>query len=405
MSDKFFLFDPAGLNPNPLIIGNDNTIIIQDFDTFANVKTENKTFYIPEVLIRQILNNSSNVTLLENYIPYLIANNINILVDISTGEISTNQYNSLLHFFNELKTPHRLLTLLVNTQFEFEILSALSSEISVVCTNRNEILFFDDLYLKKRPKRFLFLSRRFTVERLFIFLDLMRRKILENSFYSFSFIRDPYQNNMQWDDLHIEDLLIKFVNNTRQENKEISHVILDYWNKNKKDLFNNSPYLFGIDPCRFQHDEEVVNKFNESYISLCVETAMHDDQHHFQPSEKIYKCCYYRHPFFVYSTPNFLNHWNHSGYQSFSDVFDESYDDDLDMIGRILNINDQVEKINEMRNYQLIHTLHKCQSVLNHNQKLLTEKFLHIKQKNLYVNKNNITDKFLRNKFIINDYD
>lgn len=412
------IFSPTGqggttsINSNSLILNRESIEDSTDFENFL-ASDHRKVFLLEEIVFINIqlvkADLISSLSFLTNFSDKLKSTQADIVIDISTGGISTSYFKDILRMVEVYRLDPSKVTILVNTQFEYDVFAKLISEYqvhaNVVCTHRNEVLFIDNLFSHHRQKRFLFLCRRWTPERLFIFLDLHKRKILDNSFYSFSFVVDPYCTDPYGkakSGLTIEKFdTMLFRPWVRSNNTDTDYVndILNHWDEHKQQLFDNSPYWLGND-FSVQHDTEVASKFNDSLISLCVETSFGTDAMHFQPSEKIYKSCYYRHPFVVYSTPNFLDSWNKTGYKSFSGLFDESYDREANHINRIKMINDEVERINKMPQLELIQKINSVQSAVNHNQNLLTEKFLGPKQKNIYMRENDTVDELLRNTFL-----
>jgi hypothetical protein len=268
--------------------------------------------------------------------------------------------------------------------------------------HRNEIILADDFFSYKRSKRFLFLCRRWTPERFFIFLDLHKRKILDNCLYSFTFDLNPYTDHKS--DQNIEELFSDFVWHFKNDsNKDYVESIVEYWNTNKKEITENGPNWFGKH-LRLQHDSEVSSKFYDTYMSLCIETNLTHPSPYFQPSEKIYKSCFFRHPFLVYSTHDFLKGWNKSGYKSFENIFNESYDNEANVINRIRMINDEVEKLNGLTHFSFMNKMYECQKIVNHNQNLLTEKFEGPTKKNLILNNKPILEDIIRKEFRVNQY-
>ena len=62
-------------------------------------------------------------------------------------------------------------------------------------------------------------------------------------------------------------------------------------------------------------------------------------------------------------------------------------------------INDEVERLNNMQHSTFQEKMYRLQAQLNHNQNLLTEKFLETKNKNIYSSKNPMVDSILRNNY------
>jgi hypothetical protein len=402
-------------NIDSSIIRNYDCETFADFKSFIKSEIVTKVFYVPEVdLIKfnelknkeNIHGNKENLSLinymdLHSYANDIKTNNVQIIIDIGTGGLSSEYFKDLFELIRYFSFNPKHVTFLVNTKVEYNILQDMIVEqqlpILVVATNRNELILVEDFLSYKRSKRFLFLCRRWAPERLFMFLDLHKRKILDNCLYSFTFDPNPYGNNKP--DASLDELFLNFIGYYKNaKNKEYVESIVDYWNTNKKEITEVAPNWFGKN-IQVQHDAEVSSKFYDTYMSLCVETNFLYQSPYFQPSEKIYKSCFFRHPFLTYSNHNFLKSWNRSGYKSFENIFDESYDNESDNFRRIQMINDEVEKINDLTHYEFMLKIQKSQQIINHNQNLLTEKFSNPKQKNLMLNSNPIIEEILTKQF------
>jgi hypothetical protein len=405
----------------------DNVIICQanfepfeSFELFIKSNFVNKVFVIPEVDLiqyneeryKQHRDNQPKTSIIEHfnylnqYSEGIKNNNVELVIDIGTGGLSSEYFIDLFDLIKHFAFDPKKITIIVNTKVEYDILQDMISEhqlpLTVLAMHRNEIILADDFFSYKRSKRFLFLCRRWTPERFFIFLDLHKRKILDNCLYSFTFELNPYTDNKP--NQSIEELFSDFVYHFKNDsNKEYVESIEEYWNVNKKEITENGPNWFGKH-LRLQHDSEVSSKFYDTHMSLCVETNITHHSPYFQPSEKIYKSCFFRHPFLVYSTHDFLKSWNKSGYKSFENIFNESYDNEANVINRIRMINDEVENINNLTNYIFMNKMYECQKIVNHNQNLLTEKFEGPTKKNLVLNNKPILEDIIQKEFRVNQY-
>lgn len=110
--------------------------------------------------------------------------------------------------------------------------------------------------------------------------------------------------------------------------------------------------------------------YKDSFFSLVSETLFSDDPHSLFITEKTYKCIAYRHPFMVVGSVGTLRYLRHLGYETFPEMFDESYDNERDLKKRFaiivsnleqwhqLTHEEKVEKYNSvrpklLRNFQL----------------------------------------------------
>ncbi len=92
------------------------------------------------------------------------------------------------------------------------------------------------------------------------------------------------------------------------------------------------------------------------------------------PTEKIYKPILLGHPFIVVSTPHFLKTLRSQGYETFPDIFDETYDEIEDHQERLRFVADEVARLSSLNHNNLMRLTTNVRSKLVHNQRLLLEK-------------------------------
>lgn len=373
MNNLVFPFKTVG--PNNLLLESTNFVSGNLTSFIVENSNTNKFIYFWEL----DLNECNFVINLDSDILNKIQNNkIKIIIDISTGELSTKHYYKVKNFVEYFNISLSNIYILVNTEYEqYELLKIFDINIpKVINTNRNKILFVNDVLGNKKPKRFLFLSRRWTPERFFIYLDLRRRGLLSDTIYSMSLKVNPY--NFDQEDLtlkQVESFFQTFLQSKEFNNFTSANIVYEYWMSEKEKIFSELPKLLDNNAFANQHSLAIGQAFNLSHMSLCVETNMDDDVCRYQPSEKIYKCCYYRHPFIVYSNPKFLEKWN-KDHRSFANIIDESYDNEIHFFNRVDSANNQVEFLNSLDyNWFVKLTSWKCGGELNHNQNQITKMF------------------------------
>jgi hypothetical protein len=82
-----------------------------------------------------------------------------------------------------------------------------------------------------------------------------------------------------------------------------------------------------------------IHMYNQADFNLVVESDI-NYQHGFFPTEKIFKCLLAGMPFVLVSTPYFLKYLKELGFYTYGELWDESYDDELDHTKRIDKIVD-----------------------------------------------------------------
>ena len=77
-----------------------------------------------------------------------------------------------------------------------------------------------------------------------------------------------------------------------------------------------------------------INMYNLANFNLVVESDI-NYTYGFFPTEKIFKCLITGMPFVLVATPHFLKHLKELGFHTYNELWDESYDDELNHIKRI----------------------------------------------------------------------
>lgn len=312
-----------------------------------------------------------NPNFIETLPDYIKSDQIKVFLDMSTGEIPISAYQTLATQIKEFGEKYFVINL--NSQYEFEEFNKLfpMEKPLIFLSNRNELHFFENVLTSQRPKKFLFLSRRFTPTRLLIFLDLHKRNIIQNSRYTFSIFKQVY-GTPNYEKFTCEELVEIWNNKFSSIESDYVTELGNYFFSNIQNIYGELDKFVGSTFAN-QNPYEIANMFNESYISLLVESKINGDSNTYQPSEKLMKCYYYKHPFLVYSTHNFLAHTRKSGYKTFN-LFDERYDGIPDYIERIKTINDQVEYLNTIETHKFTEIYNDSLPIVNHNHNLLVSK-------------------------------
>jgi hypothetical protein len=117
----------------------------------------------------------------------------------------------------------------------------------------------------------------------------------------------------------------------------------------------------------------------ESWFSLVTETEYDEDSLFL--TEKIYKPIYGLHPFIVWGSPGILKQLKQDGYETFPELFDESYDDVYDHKKRLSMVLDEVSKFNNKSNLEkkdLIYSI--CEKLVNNKKNFLKKEKSYKKQ-------------------------
>ena len=118
--------------------------------------------------------------------------------------------------------------------------------------------------------------------------------------------------------------------------------------------------------------------FFDSYFTFVTETTFDnlEGENVLFLTEKIYQPILQHHPFIVAACPGMLAYMQKHGYQTFPELFDESYDQEQDLKKRTKMIINNIEHVSNMSTDQLhkIYYSASFQEKLVHNKKIFVEK-------------------------------
>lgn len=222
-------------------------------------------------------------------------------------------------------------------------------------------------YYCKKEKDFICLNRAVRNSRLLTISELMRRNVIENGFVSFT---GTMYSNFSSDVSSAVDEITSYVGNT---DKSIIYL---------KNLSKSmSPIVFDFEKSTEINDLHFINKlYNVTYYSLVTETVTMSNE---VITEKTLKPIIKGHPFLHVGSKNVLRWLKSVGFETFPEMFDESYDDEVNHYHRILSVLDQVEVFNNLtideKNKKFNSVVEKCK----HNRQFYQKKLPNILSANL----------------------
>jgi hypothetical protein len=116
-----------------------------------------------------------------------------------------------------------------------------------------------------------------------------------------------------------------------------------------------------------ENKANVLNKeaHSNSFVNIVTETQFEDTMIFF--SEKIYKPIYMLQPFILFGNPNSLKTLHKLGFKTFSDWWDESYDDETDFTRKLEKITEIIYEISNWDIDTLYNKTQEMEEVLIHN--------------------------------------
>jgi len=125
------------------------------------------------------------------------------------------------------------------------------------------------------------------------------------------------------------------------------------------------------------HGWERKDTYLNSYINITTESLFFEDCWYM--SEKIFKPIANLQPFIIIGSPQTLKTLKQLGFETFSDFWDESYDEETDPLKRIEKIYKLLEYLNNLSMDEIHNIYQKSIPILKHNQqKLLNYRHHHL---------------------------
>lgn len=206
-----------------------------------------------------------------------------------------------------------------------------------------------------KEKEFLMFNRRWGShpQRVLFLYYLYKEKLIDHFHISFSKTEidngETYTKHIHNFSVYIEDLVV-------------DETIL-------QEIENSLPLY--LDSEDLKHDltygqfDKTLSLYNNSLINLVAETYFFSDVIH--TTEKIFKPILYMQPFIVLSVPHYLKHLRNLGFKTFGNIWDESYDEELNHTKRFFKILELVKEISNWDDDKKSLVIEQCKSIVNHN--------------------------------------
>ena len=325
------------------------------------------------------LNSKEDVQWLEKFIARFDLNPYDLIV-----ESANYNFNNVVRQW--VKESGRDVKFKVTRSYEFEDrFWFISPGLKVETWDRKEHYNNFNTFLNYRrnftaTKHFMALNRRFSPERAHIFYNIHTSPILSsNSIYS---LHNPYQESKQ----AVENLL-KTLTLPDFEFDEINNYYQKEFNLEKGFSWDRED----------QHTNwaELLNPevHRDSFINVVVETHQRSEgDGEIFMSEKSYRPIYCAQPFIIFGNPNTLKSLKEMGYKTFSEFWDESYDEPGPIKERFHKLYKTLNKLAKMPLDELKALSNKIEPILIHNfNVLLSLDRIYSRMDNLHFEQNNVT--------------
>ena len=137
-------------------------------------------------------------------------------------------------------------------------------------------------------------------------------------------------------------------------------------------MLQSLPWLVDIDNFNNNHWNTVSDNFSTNNIIFIVTETIFSDFNHLFLTEKTFKPIALCMPFIILGSPKILKHLQSLGYKTFNHIWDESYDDELNMGERMNKIVDLVKDLSKKyTTSELVDIITANNHILEYNYNLL----------------------------------
>jgi hypothetical protein len=204
-------------------------------------------------------------------------------------------------------------------------------------------------------KKFINLNRMQRSHRCLLLTLLHKKNLIKEGYVSFDEMDiNYYKARMKNSYPEFKYLL------TEEQLKETLPLVVDNYDRS----FN--PWHYG--------QRSLFKFYRNSYFSVVTETHGETKKYPSFLSEKTFKAISHKHPFIVVSTTGILHMLRQLGYKTFNGIIDESYDEIEDDVERLTMITNEIERLCNLNEEQLIEFKQQALEIVEYNYNLLMSK-------------------------------
>jgi hypothetical protein len=190
--------------------------------------------------------------------------------------------------------------------------------------------------------------------------------------------KDLWFRLLKWEKTN--PLYFKLIYNGINKFNEHSPICLDIHTSESVNVGLGGPYWPTVNSFqnhKYPSNNNATNRplekfYNESFCIIVNETRF--AQHAANYSEKVYQAIQHKKPFVVVGPPKTLEYMRSQGIKTFSEFWDESYDDEIDHEKRLIKIFDLLRDINKLTYQEITDTYLNMIPLLKSNFELLKTK-------------------------------
>lgn len=231
---------------------------------------------------------------------------------------------------------------------------------------------------RETNKKFLFLNNNWKEHRVALLCLLNDYDLLKDSFTSFTSKpqREGLYDNLVKNKQPIPDWLLAEQNNTIEQNWS---VWLEYATQMFPKLINSIvrgsssiilPFTLDLKEfplsIAYTSQTSLIKFYKNTYFSVVTAARYHGyNENHVD--EKPFKPITYKHPFVYCGQPYSLRHLRQMGYRTFDGIIDESYDTELDPNKRMLMVADEIKRLSNLNEIELVKFKQECIPIVEYN--------------------------------------
>lgn len=207
-------------------------------------------------------------------------------------------------------------------------------------------------------KHFLCFNRAVRPHRIFMFSEIMSNPKLKDTTYLSMGHIDPRS-------IDFSKVILRDIAPTYKHSRTKLLNFLETYNQSQ-------PLVFDIEDIASNNPADKLNEeaHISSFVNIVTETLHHEDALFF--TEKIYKPIACAQPFVLVGSPFMLKKLQEFGFRTFSEFWDESYDEETDYTLRMEKIVDILEEIASWDLNKCREVYQQMDEILSHNIKILT---------------------------------
>jgi hypothetical protein len=214
-----------------------------------------------------------------------------------------------------------------------------------------------------RKKLFLCWNRNMHTHRIWLYLTLYKRRLLDKFYISF-----PSKSTTKEESAFVHEAKCRLIESNFDQGKRLSSLL----NMKEQDVMDAGGTLpkvldsFDLNDFNSINSSGGVDEFYaNSLIHVVPETNFFSNIIHV--TEKTWKAINFLQPFIVLATPGHLAYLRSIGFKTFGDFWDESYDDIEDHCVRLSAVMDVITKISTWTEAQQVEFSHAVKPIVDYN--------------------------------------